>query len=313
MDIQSLYEKKYSDGSYVYSVADIARRLDILPDTLRKTIQNAPYYVCPRKVGKAPDLIANDWNAIIEAIRSTAIPVNVDRSEPVPSDSYLLIPLNDLHMGSMTFDDYRDTQDRILDLIDEGHKEIIIWLGGDLFDTDNLRGTTSRGTYIGKTDWPTAWGDLSKLVLPIIAAAYKKSKVEVIMSRGNHSESMEWAFCQYLKAAFPKVPIDDGLDYIKARLLGNTFLGFSHGNKRMDNLAVNLSKIYRQLWGEASHYEMIVGHEHKEYKVDGILLRRMPSPAIPNEWSEEEMFAIEHQCLMCLQYGEHGVESVRYV
>ena len=216
-------------------------------------------------------------------------------------------------MGSMSYNEYKDTQDRILDLIDEGHKEIIIWLGGDLFDTDNLRGTTAKGTYIGKMDWPTAWGDLSKLVLPIIASAYEKSKVEVIMSRGNHSESMEWAFCQYLKAVFPKVSIDDGLDYIKARLLGNTFLGFSHGNKRMDNLAVNLSKTYRQLWGKASHYEMIVGHEHKEYKADGILLRRMPSPSIPNEWSQEEMFAIEHQCLKCLQYGEHGIESARYV
>lgn len=257
--------------------------------------------------------IKDQWADIMRQMADNVTPLDIRRRDPIKTDSYLLISLNDIHMGSMCYDDYKDTQDRILDLIDEGHRKVIVWLAGDLFDTDNLRGKTAHDTYIADIDMPKAWADLSKLIVPIVKHATSLTDTEVILTRGNHSESMEWAFAQYLKALIPQAKHDDNLDYIKATLLGGSFVGLSHGYGATKSLAINLSKLYPQLWSQAGYHEVLIGHEHKERKEDGILLRVMPTRAKPNDWSREKNFAIEHKTLLCLQYGTESIEAVHYV
>ena len=257
--------------------------------------------------------VKDQWADILRQMADNVTPLDIRRRDPIKTDSYLLISLNDIHMGSMTYQDYKDTQDRILDLIDEGHRKVIVWLAGDLFDTDNLRGKTAHDTYIADIDMPQAWGDLAKLIVPIVKHATSLTDTEVVLTRGNHSESMEWAFAQYLKALIPQATHDDSLDYRKATLLGGSFVGLSHGYGQTRALAVNLSKEYPQLWAKASHHEVLIGHEHKERKEDGILLRVMPTRATPNDWAKEKGFGLAHKSLMCLQYGPEGIESTHYV
>lgn len=273
--------------------------------------QGSPVPLYQSKITIKP--YADGWSDILAAIANNTVPVTVQRANAIKTDSYLLIALNDIHMGSMVYEDYCDTQDRILDLIDEGHHKVIVWLAGDLFDTDNLRGTTAHGTHIADIDMPKAWADLSQLIVPIIKQAVSMCDTEVILTRGNHSESMEFAFSQYLKVLIPQAKHDDRLDYIKAVLLGKSFVGLSHGYGRTKSIAINLSKLYPQLWAAARHHEVLIGHEHKERKEDGILLRVMPTRAKPNDWSREQGFGIEHQSLQCLQYGPYGIEAVHYV
>lgn len=222
IDKQKTSQELKPDGS-IFRVARIALTEEELqsPETMMKKHGFDPrqweivscinnFWQQQKKGGKLLDLYQSKINVkprsanftdIIEEIKNATTPLDIPKSTKIKSDTRLLININDTHFGPNTYEDYKDRQHTIIDNIRKGHKEIVIAFLGDLFEHDNFRGTTAHGTSTGEADMVQAWKDLALYVEPIIVNSIMNSnEVKLVYIRGNHSESMEWAFIQYLKA-----------------------------------------------------------------------------------------------------------------
>lgn len=254
------------------------------------------------------------WPEIIEQIKHNTVPLEVEPEYVEDAERHLLIACNDLHFGAVSYEQYIDSQQRIIDLLVNGYSDAVIYLAGDLLDTDNLRGTTAHGTHVGKIDMPQAWADLCAYIEPIVSASLKYSKrTQVILLRGNHSESMEWAFAQYLAVRYPQAEVDSTLDYAKAIMLGQTFVGLTHGYKNAHNAVIDLSKRFAPLWGAAKHRELITAHRHKESTDHGALVRVLPTRAPRNEWAAEQGYIEAHAAFQCFEYSSDDIAAIYYV
>ena len=334
IDKQKTRQEIKSDGS-ILRVARIALTEDELqsPESIMKKHGFDPhqwevvscinnFWQQQKKGGKLLDLYQSKINVkprsanftdIIEEIKQATVPLDIPKNTKIQSETRLLININDTHFGPNTYEDYKDRQNIIIDNIRKGHKEIVIAFLGDLFEHDNFRGTTAHGTFTGETDMVQAWKDLVKYVEPIIVNSIMNcTEMKLIYIRGNHSESMEWAFIQYLKARFKNIDIDDSLKFHKAVLIGNTFVGLSHGQYNPKNLAINMAKQYSKLWALADTHMIVSAHQHKYVEIPGALLYVLPSAAVSNSWAEEHNFGYQMQKFLHFVFNDEGLYGTFY-
>src|SRR5699024_2517097 len=149
------------------------------------------------------------------------------------SETYLNITTSDMHFGIASYDDYKESQSKIVNHIVKGHKEILLLIGNDLLHHNDHRNRTASGREIQQVDIIQAWEDAKRFYYPVIEYALTNSKkVSVIYVKGNHSESLEWAFIQMLKERFPQVQFDDEFKERKAHMLGKNLIFTNHGDKK---------------------------------------------------------------------------------
>src|SRR5690606_30412773 len=90
---------------------------------------------------------------------------------------------------------------------------------------------------IEQVDMTKAWSDALLFYSELIEEALLSANhVKLIFSKGNHDESMSWAFVQLLKHKFPQLDVDDAFVERKVHLFGNIFIGITHGDKARKNL-----------------------------------------------------------------------------
>lgn len=256
----------------------------------------------------------DNWAEILDQIRKNTTALEVFPEPEEITNRYLVVGCNDLHFGHATLEDYLDSQQRIINIIDNRYEAVVIALIGDLLDTNDLRGKTAHGTQLDPIDMPRAWADLCSYIEPMIIHALKTAKVVHIMfARGNHSEAMEFAFIQYLKSRFPQAVTHDSLKYSKAIRLGQNAIGFSHGYKRPKNLKENLPKLYPDVYEGSEYQEIIVGHKHVDNQTDGTIIRTLPTRAPLGEWEDEENFLITNPAFLCIEYGPNYPSAMYYV
>lgn len=257
---------------------------------------------------------ANPYRLILSEIKTNAVPFEIEPEYEEPTTRNLVVNINDTHFGANSYGDYIDSQQVIINQINQGYHTVVINLAGDLLETDNFKHTTASGTRLDNTNLTSAWADLTAYVEPIVMASIRSSrKVRVIYLRGNHSESMEWAFVQYLKARFPQVQMDDSIKYHKAILLGKVFLGFSHGYKNSKNLPINFAIKEAKLWGQAEHREIISAHNHRESTLQGAIHRILPTRAKEGEYVEENNFVSSHKSFQLFEYSTDNISAIYYV
>jgi UDP-2,3-diacylglucosamine pyrophosphatase LpxH len=256
-----------------------------------------------------------NWDDLIEKL-SNVPSVIVKKKEITHEEIYLNLPLFDMHFGPSTYDYYKETQAEILALLESNYKEVLLIIGQDLLHTDDFRGRTSSGREIGKIDFPKAWYDAARFYEPIIRTALERSKVKIMYSKGNHDESMSWAFVQYLKGKYPQAKYDDSFRERKVHMLGTNFVGVNHGDKKKDqNLTENFSTEYPIEWSRATTREIFTGHLHHERVLDkgGAVIRRMPTGNEIDEYHEDMGYTTAHKRFQVFEYNHHKVKKIYYI
>src|SRR5699024_9451265 len=126
---------------------------------------------------------------------------------------------------------------KTLEIMDKGYHEILFIIGQDLLHNDDFRGRTSKGTEIEKFQMETMWSDAQQFYMTLIDKAIDKAeKVTIFYSKGNHDESMAWAFVKNLESMYgERVTFDSSFKERKAILLGTNFIGTTHGDKNRKN------------------------------------------------------------------------------
>lgn len=257
------------------------------------------------------------FDKLLEAIKETqSITIKIDPSE-VNEKRLLEIPLFDAHFGISDYDYYKQTQSRIMDkLISRKWEESLFVLGQDMLHNDDFRGRTSNGTQIEVVDMVKAWNDARTFYEPLIEKAIKQSnEVKLMFVKGNHDESMSWAFVQLLKERYPQLQVDDTFIERKAHTFGNNFIGITHGDKARKNLHNIFPVEFPNEWAKATNREIHIGHLHVEDAKDhfGMIVRTLATRNKTDKWHKDNGFVGAHKRFMLFEYSEEQLESIHYV
>lgn len=263
----------------------------------------------------------NLYIELIDAIKNLQPFEPVERIEKQSVDRMLEIPFDDMHWGIATFKDYESTLNDTLEIMESHfYKEINIIIGEDLMHTDDLKGHTSNGTYIGEVDIPKAYNGCLRFYFPIVETALRQAEqVRITYSMGNHSETISWTIVQVLKVKFPQAEYDDRLEPRKILTFGQVFLGITHG----DTIPKDLRRVkelfieeYTMEYAQSKVKEIHVGHLHQEITtgdINGCVVRRLSTKVPMDKWHKQNGYTMAMKRFMLFEYSSDRLLSIHYV
>lgn len=172
-------------------------------------------------------------------------------------------------------------------------------VGNDFFHTDTFQGTTTNGTPLDiSTTWYNAYEEGFDLLVKAIEMlmAYARN-IEVILVQGNHARTKEYYLAHALQAYFrneDRIYFEREMNNIKYTVLGNTFIGYHHGNCKLDDLPLIFatSEYSCGEFGTSKYREVHTGdkHHYMVKEVKGVRVQQLPSLAGTDRWHADNNF-----------------------
>lgn len=271
------------------------------------------------KVNFRPKQRIYDYDLMRDDFKKFAQYWSPKKWEPIAFDfkeqeenNLLEINTADLHIGKLCWagetDENYDVNiacERFMDVLQKIFKrvrgfdfnQIVLPLGNDFFNSDNLNNTTTKGT---PQDEDLRWGKVypiaRRLLVEAINFCSQFAPTHVIIIQGNHDFQRMFYVGDTLEALFennPNVTVNNSSKRRKYHKYGDVLLGFTHGSEEKEaNLPLIMAQECPKLWGETKFREMHLGHLHhrkeikyqstKEYS--GVVVRYMRSLAGTDEW-----------------------------
>ena len=223
----------------------------------------------------------------------------------------------DQHFGISDYEYYMPTQTRIIEKIQSRRwEQILITIGSDMFHNNNHRGQTANGTDIERVDMNKAWTDAEKYYFPIIDESLKNSnQVFIKYIKGNHDETLAWAFVKLLKKLYPDAIVDDSFEERKIHTFGKVFIGLTHGDKAKRHLQNIFPVEFPQEWADATVREIHTGHLHREDGKDvfGMMVRTLATRNKTDQWHKDMGYVGNHKRFMLFEYSEDELDAIYYV
>jgi hypothetical protein len=218
----------------------------------------------------------------------------------------------DLHFGKLAWreeagEDYDISlarscfEEAVNDLVRKAHgfplQRILLPIGNDLLQTDNLQGTTTGGT---PQDTDSRYVKAFRAARSALAWAIDRLACEapvlVIVVPGNHDRLTSFHMGEVLEAQFSadqRVTVDNSPKLRKYVPFGVNLLGFTHGSEEKHaDLPLIMAREEPELWAAAKHYEWHIGHLHKSKETrytagdsfNGVRVRILPSLCAADAW-----------------------------
>jgi hypothetical protein len=262
-----------------------------------------------------PKIKGIDWDGLIEVIK-TVPSVTIKPKYISTDENYLTVPLFDMHFGISDYEHYKPTQAKVLNILKKQYKETLFIIGSDLFHHNDHRNRTASGREIEHADMSKAWEDAAKFYEPILHEAIKHSeKVTGIFVKGNHSESLEWAFTKYLEARFPQITFNTEFRERKVHMLGNVMIATTHGDKARKRLNELFPAEFPMEWSQAKTRELFIGHLHTEEVIDkgGLVQRALSTRNKTDRWHEDNGYTTSHKRFQVFEYSRNEIENIHFV
>ncbi|MEK3995476.1 hypothetical protein MKY29_12045 [Psychrobacillus sp. FSL K6-2365] len=267
------------------------------------------------KITVKPKLTGMDWDRLLSVVENA--PSVFVKPKYIPgNEHYLNIPLFDMHFGISDYNHYKPTQAKVLNLLKKSYKETLFIIGSDLFHHNDHRNRTASGREIEHADMSVAWEEAVKFYEPILHEALKCSeKVTGIFIKGNHSESLEWAFTKYLSARFPQITFDTDFKERKVHMLGNVMVAATHGDKARKRLNEVFPAEFPLEWSRAKTRELFIGHLHTEEVIDkgGMVQRALSTRNKTDSWHENMGYTTSHKRFQVFEYSRDEIENIHFV
>lgn len=266
---------------------------------------------------KADD--SDAYNELIQTIKDNTTPVPVNNPTWTEIDDMMLeIGLYDMHFGLPN--NYFGVLNELLDIIKlHSYDEINIIIGQDLFHNDDFRGRTSKGTQIEKVDISNAWIDARYFYYNVIETACENADhVNIIYVKGNHDESLAWAFVQMLSVMFPQIHVDDSMNKRKCIHWKDCFIGLTHGEETKsspNDLRGQFTIKFPEEFAQSNVREIHCGHLHHERESDvyGVMVRRLSTANITDAWSDNSGYIGSHKRFMVFEWTPGKLKSIHYL
>jgi len=191
---------------------------------------------------------------------------------------------------------------------------IVFPISNDFFHTDNYKNQTTQGTPQDTIlDYSSEYElGFSILVDTINLLRFYSSNVDVILVQGNHDRTKSFYLAHALEVYFKReldVKFDREHSVVKGKTLGDTFIGWHHGNCKLEDLPLLFATHpkYSQAFGNAKYREVHTGDKHhymaKELK--GVRIQQMPSLSGTDRWHLDNNFVHSVRAALVLVYDKH--------
>jgi hypothetical protein len=275
------------------------------------------------KKKEAKDYSPEDFAKFLENYKPNNISITkVDRSN---SKDYVdvEISISDYHLAKRTVDGDNDVTTRALryvtvaqSLIDKVEacyniNTIVLPISNDYFHTDNYQHQTTNGT---PQDTIMDYADEYELGFAILVDTINmlrkhSSTVQVVLVQGNHDRTKSFYLAHALDVFFK-----DALDVefirehsvVKGLTLGNTFIGWHHGNCKIEDLPLLFATHpkYSHQFGNAVYREVHTGdkHHYMAKEVKGVRIQQMPSLSGTDRWHLDNNYVHSVRAALALVY-----------
>ena len=248
------------------------------------------------------------------------------------ADELLVIPLSDLHFGMLatslrtgnTYD--MDIARKIVthtinNLLGQlsGHKfkKILLTIGGDMLNADNMSGTTVKGTPQDQcADYFTICHALYDMMVMLVEDLLCKAPVDILYIPANHDMTTSFQLAQYLRAWFRanrNVYVDASPLPRKYYIYGKTLLVFAHDGdvKRLPTLIADEA---RDVWSDVAFTDVFLQHLHSEkvlLEENHMRIQRLPTLCAKSAWTVDQGYnaARQHKSFI---YDVQGLRQVIY-
>ena len=279
-------------------------------------ISGESFYNYQSKIVVEPKVKGNSIDDIIQAIKDYTTPFDITVVDDEKLEDTLLINLPDLHFGINTADEYSDYQSKILSYLENQYENVVISLLGDFFNTDNFNNKTIHETRVNDTDIPNAWEEATLFIEPIIQKSLSMSpNVRVVYSRGNHDESMAWAYHKYLEVKYPQAEHDVAIEQLKCILIDKNAIYLTHGHIRKRNICQLCATLYPKEWAEAENRMLFTGHFHtiKSEDLTGLVHYQLPTISKHTDYEKENLFIGSQKGVHLFELGHGRVNAIYYI
>lgn len=193
---------------------------------------------------------------------------------------------------------------------------VVFPISNDFFHTDNYQNQTTAGTPQDTiVDYAEEYEHgFDLLVQAIDFLKANAEEVQVILVQGNHDKTKSY----YLAHAFEVYYSEDSSIYfdrstsaVKGISLGTTFIGYHHGNCKIEDLPLLFAthKDYSKEFGNAVYREVHTGdkHHYMAKEVKGVRIQQMPSLSGTDRWHSDNNFVHSIRSGLALVYHlSHG-------
>jgi hypothetical protein len=233
------------------------------------------------------------------------------------------ISISDYHLAKRTVDGDNDVTTRALryvtvaqSLIDKVEacyniNTVVLPISNDYFHTDNYQHQTTNGT---PQDTIMDYADEYEVGFAILVDTINmlrkhSSTVQVVLVQGNHDRTKSFYLAHALDVFFK-----DALDVefirehsvVKGLTLGNTFIGWHHGNCKIEDLPLLFATHpkYSHQFGDAIYREVHTGdkHHYMAKEVKGVRIQQMPSLSGTDRWHLDNNYVHSVRAALALVY-----------
>jgi len=233
------------------------------------------------------------------------------------------ISLSDFHLAKRCVDGDNDPASRALRYFNVAQSlihnvraiynvnTVVLPISNDFFHTDNYQNQTTQGTPQDVIMEYSSEYELgfSILIDTINMLRQNCSEVNVVLVQGNHDKTKSFYLAHALEVFFKNdydVNFDRTHSVIKGLTLGNTFIGWHHGNCKIDDLPLLFATHpdFSQAFGNAKYREIHTGDKHHYMAKDikGVRIQQMPSLSGIDRWHLDNNFVHSIRAALALVY-----------
>lgn len=196
--------------------------------------------------------------------------------------------------------------------------KIIFCIGGDMLNTDNLSGGTTKGT---PQDNDLLYFDavekMYEMTIKAVDILKQKAPVNVIYVSANHDKLSGYKLAKFIEAWYrndKNVTVDYSPLPRKYVKFGRTLFAFAHdGNiKTLPRLIADEAREY---WSDIDTTEVFLQHLHTEQVLTeeyNMRIQRLPTISAKSDWTVNKGFGSKRQCKTFIFDIEDGLTDVLY-
>ena len=253
---------------------------------------------------KSKDYTPEDFAEFLKDYKPSPIQVIEFKDDEEKETVDIEVSIADFHLAKKTLEGENIKQKKVhfmnvlFDLVSKvrrTHKinKIVFPISNDFFHTDNYQNQTTNGT---PQDVITSFDNeyeegFDLLVTAITFLLFSGEQLEVILVQGNHDRTKSFYLAHALEVFFKgdtRVKFKRNHSVTKFTTLGCTFIGYHHGNCKIDDLPLLFATNQDSsgYFGLAKYREVHTGdkHHYMAKEVKGVRIQQMPSLSGTDRW-----------------------------
>lgn len=272
---------------------------------------------------KPEDYTAEDFAKWLEGYTPKPVKVSTFKKDQWIPDVDIEISISDFHLAKKTIQNetiggrkltYLTILSRLVEKVARSFNinKVVFVISNDFFHSDNYHGTTTNGT---PQDVATEYDHEYEVGFDLLATAitYLKSmskEVEVVLVQGNHDRTKSFYVAHALQVFFKEdkdIRFQRQDSTTKHVVLGNTFIGYHHGNCKIEDLPLLFATGATAAdFGNSQFREVHTGDKHyymaKEIK--GVRIQQMPSLSGTDRWHRDNNYVHNLRAALVLIYDQ---------